>query len=544
MTHQRRLIDGETSELKSLLSTDINGRYYIWQPWFLTGNLRLILSTDHTTDRSSSSESNNVGGSFDGKVLPLSRFPLSFGYSKSGNSISDSASFIDSNGQITSLSDSSTVTNYFITQSYLGKRFKLSAGYNATDVDARISGKSSTIKREFDMVRRDPGNDISLKLLHQEDQQKDSGEARDNKMAVLTHNFYPQQDFNVSNFASKIEQTDSVDLDGDGTIDQVKNDIDQLTSVATWRSSDKKLHVNGNLRYTGVQTAQTGQTASAYDNINSSIGGGARYTLTDNIFVQGAATHTESELNGEQQWQNLYSVSLDYHADTVRLSEYVYTWGGSVGKVIQEGSSTNVDTLDASLNHNLSRNWIIARKGQLRASASQNYSYQVTDTQDAQPVLTQGARLGYSESMGNGTQYAQGSYNETRSLSGSESLTQQINLQYSRQYNLSSRSSLNGSLTHQQSIYSASNQDISSESNSITMSYTKQHSFSFQTLSFNSSLRYSMLQSNISENSESYSWENILKHQIGMVSSSLMVRTQNEQNQQSSLILLTIKRKF
>ena len=377
VTHQRRMLEGETSETKSQLGGDINGRYYIWQPWFLTGKLRFTLSTDHTSDTNSASENNSFGGSFDGTVLPLSRFPLSFGYSKSDNSLSDSGSFVDSDGQITSLSDTSTATNYFITQSYLGKRFKLSAGYNATDVDGVLSGKSSSIKREFDVVRRDTGNDISLKLLQQEDQQKSTGEGRDNTMAMLIHNFYPQQDFNVSNFASKIDQTDNVDLDGDGTIDYYQNVVDQLSSVATWRSSDKKIHLNGNLRYTGVQT---NQPTANYENINSSIGAGARYTLTKNIYVQGAVNHTETEINGETGWLNLYTASLDYHADTIQLADYAYNWGGSLGKIIQEGSSTNMDTFDASLNHSLSRNWVIARKGRLRASANQTYSYQMTDT--------------------------------------------------------------------------------------------------------------------------------------------------------------------
>lgn len=539
-THQRRMLDGDTTGIKSQLTGDINGKYYLWQPWFLTGNLRLTLSTDTTDSGGQTRDSTAIGGNFSANVLPLSRYPFSMTYRKSDNTINDSSNFVNSSGQFIDLGDSYTTTSYSITQKYLGKHLQLSASFLSDENESDHSGRFSGTTKKFGLVHRVPHNDTNLTVQQREDQLSNSDEERDNQMAVLTHNFYPSQDFNVSNFASKVDQLDHIDLNDDGIVDEYRHEIDQFSSTATWRSEDKKTHINGNLRYTGILTEQQ----ASYENLSTNVGLGMRYRFTKNINARASTSYTETELNGTPGEQSSYATSLDYSSDSIDLAEFNYNWGSSLGHTQQDTDSSSETTSTVSLNHNASRNWRHGRKGRIRFSVNQGVNHQTLSTQDDKQTLNHTLLLGYTRGGNGGTQYAQASYSENRNISGTDELTQQLHLQYSRQHKLSMRASLNGSLTHQQNTYQSATQDTRSDSSSALLNYSLRHNFSFQSLHFNSIFKYSMLHSNIAEDSNRYTWDNVLKHQIGQLSSSLTIRIQEAQNQQTSLILLNVKRRF
>lgn len=539
-THQRRMLNNETTETRNQLTGDLNGNYYLWQPWFLTGKLRVTVTED-STDGSTSRDSHALGGSISANILPLSRYPMSLGYSKSDNTINDSANFINSTGQLVSLGDTVSSTSYFLTQQYLGKRFKLSASYHADENESEVTGTFSSIRRKLEFVRRDPHNDLNVNWQQQQDQHSNTDEGRQNEMAVLTHNFYPTQDFTVANFASTIDQSDRIDLNADGIADDYHNVIDQVSSTTTWRSSDKKTHLNANLRYTGIQTDQQ---AASYENLTSNIGVGARYSFSNNLNTSVAASHTTMDLNNVASEQELYAAAVNYTSDNIDLAGYGYNWGSSLDHTQQVTDGASDTTSSLSLNHGVSRNWLHGRKGQIRFGANQGYNNKINNTQQNLETLTHSLRIGYASGGDGSTHYSQASYTESHGINGSEEMSQQLNLQYSQMHRLSQRSSLDGSVSHQESIYRSADQDISSASSSALLNYSFRQSFSFQTVSFNSSLRYSVLHSNTAEDSNSYSWDNILKHQIGQVASNLTIRIQNQQDQRETLILFNVKRQF
>ncbi len=540
LTYQRRMLDNDTTEIKSQLVGDINSKYYVWQPWFLTGKFRLTLTGDRTTDSRSERDSTAVGGTITANLLPQSRYPMSLGYSKSDNTISDSDSFVNSTGQLVNLGDTSSSISYFITQQYLGKRFKLAASYHSDENESDSHGRFSSIKRKLEFTRRDPHNDINFSIQQRELQQHREHEQRDNQTAVLTHNYYPSQDFNIASFASTIEQLDRMDLDDDGIIDNYRNAIDQFASTITWRSSDKKTHITGNLRYTGIETEQRTQ----YENISSNLGLAARYSFSRNLKTRASVSQAVTELNGTTSKQTDSAASLHYRSNSIDLFGAQYNWGGSLGETRQQNDNTSETTAEVSLNHNASHSWLAGRKARIRLSADQALTERRVSRQDDNLILDQGLRLGYSSSNDGGTRYAQANYSESRNISGPEEFSSQLNIQLSQQQKLSTRSSLNGSVTHQQSRFQNPTQETRSTSSSVILSYAIRHSFMFQTLSYNTSLRYSLLQSNAAEDSSSCIWDNIFKHQVGLLNSSLTLRTQKVHQQHTSLLLLNIKRHF
>lgn len=544
-TYQQRMVGGDTEEIRNQLSTDINGSYFVWQPWFVTGKLRITLSADEVDDTNSESDSTAIGGNITANVLPLSQFPLSLGYSKSSNDIVDTESFVNSAGQTVNLGDTYSGTSYFITQKYLGTRTQITAGYYMDESESGQSGRYSSSRKEFEVMRRDPHNDVNLKLQQHESYYDSAAESTDNDLLLLTHNYYPSENFSVSNFASKIKQLDNVDLDGDGVVDEYHNDLDQLSSVATWSSRDKKTSLNANARYTGIQTEQQ---ANLYENVSANVGVGGRYSFSENLNANASANYGETETDGVKTKSSSYNAALDYRSDTIKLNEYEYYWGSALEHSSIEEGGVSEDTSTISVNHALSRNWLYGRKGQIRFSADQGVSHSEVSAQESNQTITHGVRLGYTVSDGAGSQYAQASYTESRKVGGVEELSQQVNLQYTRQQRLGLNATLNGSLNHQVTVYESDTQYTKSDTSTVVMSYSLIRNFSFQTLSFNSTLSYSLFASNVSEENRSYTWDNILKHKIGQLTSSLTVRVQSVddvvEDEISTVVLFNVKRQF
>jgi hypothetical protein len=361
-------------------------------------------------------------------------------------------------------------------------------------------------------------------------------------MAVLSHNFYPSQNFTVNNFASKIEQRDNVDLDGDSIADRYNTEIDQLSSTVSWRSANEKTHVNGSVRYTGI-VSETDLSAS--ENLGANIGMGARYKITENINTSAAASHNESKLNGVLDVQDSYRLSLDYHSDDIMLAEYSYNWGSVLQYYRIKTSTSDESVTGASVNHGISRSWRHGRRGQIRLNATQSLGQQAVSSTDLKPSLNQSLILGYTNSGTSITHYAQANYTEDRGVSSNNDLSQMLNLNVSRQQTLTTRSSINGSLLHQLSNYRSDLLETQSSTSSALVNYSHNYNFSFQTLIFNSSLRYSLFNSNTSPDTQSYAWDNTLRHQIGQLSSSLTLRTQQTNlDPHSSLLMLKVNRRF
>ena len=76
------------------------------------------------------------------------------------------------------------------------------------------------------------------------------------------------------------------------------------------------------------------------------------------------------------------------------------------------------------------------------------------------------------------------------------------------------------------------------------INYTFRHNFAYQTLTFNTSISYSLHKSNADDEKSDYAWDNVLNHQIGQLYSSLIIRTQKSDGVQTSLLALNVQRRF
>lgn len=539
VSHQRQLVETELMYIMTRLKVDLGSQYYLWQPWFITGDIRFDITNDTTTDLDSERTGNNLGGKFRANILPLSRFPLTMGYSKRTTDITDSINVLNSSGAITP-SINSLSTNYFITQQYLGKRFKITATYSDGMNDNDVAGKYYSNKKEIEIVQRSPHNDVNLKAQQSEQHHDRSGEGRDNTLLLLVQRYYPSQEFSITNNVSSVKQHETVNPDDTATIMSYTSNIDQVSSILNWRGNDRKTHVTANIRYTGL--VNRGATSS-YDNINGQVGAGVRHRFTDALSASASTRYIVSEIDREKKPSYNYSAGVNYQGATREIYRYQYNWSSALTHDYTEDDFTKNSSNSVELSHYASRNWTVGRKDRINFNLDQTFTYRENERADSEETLTQGGRLGYTSSDSGGNQYIQASYNETRQFHGND-LGQQVNVQYSRQQNLSSRSSLTGSLTHQQTIADYSGVYNKSIGNNVLLRYSLVKSFSFQTIDFSSALSVSDIQSNVSGSNSRYAWDNILNHRIGQLSSTITIRTQNIENRQTSSILLSVKRIF
>ncbi len=539
--YQQSMVDNTTTYESTTLSASLSGRYYIWQPWFINGSMRITATNNESESGHYKTSNTKLGGALDATVLPQSRFPLSIGYKKTTNTIEDSAKTIGPLGTVVNPNEITETTNYYFIQKYLAKHYKMALSYHVDEHDSEVTGSYVTQRKGFEYKRRDPGSELTLNLDHREDEFGYSDESRDNKMVRIKHDYQPVDTVTIATYASRIEQLDVIDLDSDGISDEYAHLIDQVSSSAMWRSESGATRVNGSVRYTGVNTDRLAQS---YEDRSVNISTGVSHRLNDNINFSGSASHGESERNGTPHEQSTYNASANYRSDTIDLSMFNYNWGASASHGVQQSDEGDGATTTLGANHYISRNWKHGRKGQIRTNFNQSYTYSDRDIAEDTARLSNGAQLGYSRNDTAGTLYARINLSDQRVLSGDEETIQMINAQVSRQQKITMRSSVNGSLTYQDNRYGSATQELRSQNATFLVNYTHNMNFSFQTLSFNSTFSYSNFRSNGAQDRDSYSWDNVLKHRIGQLSSSLTLRTQRVDNRNINQIIANVSRSF
>ena len=150
LAYQNYTDEVQASEIKSQFMADVNGKYYIWQPWFISGKMRVITSAD-TTSNSGGAERKNtsLGGELSATVLPLSKFPLAMGYSKSENviAIDNGPASGVSGGGLLQVGQTISATNYYLIQQYLENRYRISLGYDVSENENSITGRYISRKK-------------------------------------------------------------------------------------------------------------------------------------------------------------------------------------------------------------------------------------------------------------------------------------------------------------------------------------------------------------------------------------------------------------
>jgi len=326
-----------------------------------------------------------------------------------------------------------------------------------------------------------------------------------------------------------------------GTNSEFTTGVTQASSVMVWRSASRKTHVNSGVRYSNViSESENGQFTSESGTVNA----GVRYNFTDNLSGSLSTSRTETEDDMGTVSVNNHEGNLHYQATPIEFRKFNYGWSSDLTAAQQVMDGVAQESGTMAVGHNIGRSWKIGRKGAFRMNADQRAFYTEYDSGTTDKYLQQGLRIGYSENDINVSEYVNASFNEERARGRGDNLSQQFNLQYSRQQRVSLRSSLTGSASYQQSHTKYDGVETDFDSVSATLGYALAKSYAFQTLSFKSNIRYALFNSSTEDGRSEYLWENVFRHTIGKLESSVTVLAQDVNDRPYRLILINIKRKF
>ncbi len=452
--------DAVAGERTPILTGNLNGATYVWQPWFaqVLGSLGFVVQRSHFDDGTTTNSQGLTGG-LDLSVFPTSRFPF-----RAFFNVSDSRS----GGDITGADFRNT--RFGVSQSY--SPLNRPERYQVSYEESRLETERGTFLASplgpdevTDTVRTLRGTFFTSWQAHTFDVQgnlsENTREGEDDwtRLTAVTarHGYRPRASVNVDNLFSLTD----TDLEQGGPFGDrsLSTRFTQLSSFATWRAQEgdwlysplHPLYVTGNLRAFDVTQASDGSTTDARS-LNASLGINHELTPFLRLFSSTAAGHfTGSNRDGENTFSQ--SLGATYTPQPVPLGKYLYNWSlngnGTLSTTTTEGLRS---VLAAGANHGLTRSYPLGEQGNLTLNLAQGVSETVGSRQNPSTAVTHTAGLSWSATSEGGQQsFASASLSDSRSFGENETEFQIFNLQATRQGPVTRVSSWTGNLTYQAS---------------------------------------------------------------------------------------------
>lgn len=556
LEYRYRTTDYETgyTTTSNMITGRITTDAYLWQPWFATLGLSLALSEEHSDDSNGSdSESQFATGEASLNLLPQSRFPFSARYTVSDSRVDSGDS--DNPLYAQSTAHQFTRNNLQLTQGIHGQRYRLNLRYNEDEAQSDLGEHYYNEGYGVDYSLRMLKQNLSAKAYFNTQSNNQNDNESENSTFVVNHNYYPSSYTTLDSQASHVKSDNS--YTSTGITQQVTNTIDQASTSIGWRSSTIPLRLHGSVRVHRMDyLIDDGTTSNTLQNegLNSSIG--ASYQFSDRLTGSIGGQYGVQRNENEEVKTHSENATLGYNSERYTIREFDYGWNSSLSASNQESDESRVQSLNLALGHGASRSWRLERRSSLRLSLNQSVieSYNRSSgiaiggltLNDNTRRLSHSLNLGWSGSDHASSSLAQLSLTDSRGIIGDESRSQMANAQLSRTQKLDNRSSLNGNLRWQATHYIQQGMPDYGvgQSASASASYHYKRPFSLQRINFTSNLRLTENRpAEGAETSELY-WDNRFTHEIGLMRSTLTLTMRDHLGQQSTMLLLTVKRRF
>lgn len=543
-TYRNADYDSGRSEVQNQVTTNINNKFHLWQDWFATGETRLNLSYDRTDSNAYDKENKAATGTLKLNFLPRSKMPLSIGYTLSDNRIYDDHYNPSLIGTLYAADDHIVSRQYFITQSYIGERFKINASHIHDSQDSSQQGLYSTDINSADLIWRAGNNDIQARYYEKEESREIYNEGKQSKVATVSHNFYPSDRFSTSTFGSHSSQNEARFDSASNTQLAYLTDINQISSTFLWRDLTGKSNITGGLRYFDIESE-----SDANHGESDSVNGNLHYTyrVNKNFSTLASTNHTLTRTDEDNRNISAQRLGVNYTSDTLELDQYFYTWHGNAqtGVTTEDGETTGENLLAAG--HTLLRNWNISRSSSARLSMTQGLATLYTDGELDRNDLSHNLTFSWSSNVTTSNRHAQITISDRRNLADQDDMVQLLTLQYSQRNRLNRHSSLSGNLTHQVSLYEYADTNTESTHTNTSALLRAEYArpFSFQILTITSDLKYihnDAATSNMSTND--FSWDNKLRYSIGKIDSTLRLLLRRTDHERYNMIFFNVKRNF
>lgn len=532
---RRETIDEKEYMMQSL-TAKLNASTFIWQPWFaqVGGGLGFTTSATSTTETAGGKgESNFVTGNAALNLLPYSRFPFEVHFDRSDSRL---------NTGLGAVSSAYRTTRFGLSQSYrtAAGDTQYLASYDRNLWESGDFGADKQDMLRLEMTRRLVKQTFQINGDFNKNDRPRTQESTLLSSLVARHSYTPETTLSVESLAS-LTRTNYRLTQGESDLRYL-----QLSSFAFWRPADKPLTMTGSVRLFGMNSDSSGTAPSVVRGASANLGG--IYELTRHTRMNASVNVNMADNNGAQTVSSNQSAGLTYQPEAIDLGAFRYN-------VFASGTMSNrTDPIDSGqhltlqLGHSLNRNMGLGG-GTLGLNVNQTASSNMDTRTPPILRLSHSGSLTWSHAQGQTNTFLRLSASDSRAVSGSEDFFQLLNLQASRNENLSRNASWGGNLTIQAVRQSTGAMPVATfTTSSADLSYRHMRVFGVPRLRFASELRIygdaplPLLAS--PEQQETRSWENRLDYSIGRTQLRLSGRLSEINKKQYSLLMFTLNRQF
>lgn len=529
---RRETIEAKEYMLQSL-TTKVDASTFIWQPWFaqVSGGLGLTASTSNTADGQGTS--NFATGNATLSLLPYSRFPFEAHFDRSDSRLNTGL------GAVTSAYQS---TRYGLSQRYRtadgGTQYL--ASYDRNLWESADFGEDKQDLLRLEMTRRLANQTFQINGDITRNDRPRTHESTLLNTLVARHSYVPDPTLSVESLAS-LTRTNYRLTQGESDLRYL-----QLSSFAFWRPTGEPLTVTGSVRLFGMNSDSSGAPASLARGASASLGG--FYELTRHARLNGSVNVNLADNNGTQTVASNQSAGLTYQPDAIKLGAFSHTRFASGTLSNRTDPVDSGQHLTLQLGHSLNRSMGLG-SGTLGLNVNQTASSDVDSRIPSIFRLSHSGSLTWSQGEGQKITFLRLSASDSRAVSGAQDFFQLLNLQASRNENLSRNASWAGNLTIQAVRQRTGATPVTTvATSSADLSYRHMRAFGVPRLRFVSELRiYGDMPLPVlasPEQQETRSWENRLDYSIGRAQLRLSARIAEINNKQYSLLMFTLNRQF
>ncbi len=440
----------QSRRFQDLETGNIQGRSYIWQPWFaqVSAGLGLVTSIDRlsggNTDsggiaRSASrNTSTTLTGNLGLTLLPASRFPFQLTYDTTDSRASGELTGNDYQSRRLTLRqnyrpqtgntnyavgyDRSTLSSAtFGNDTVTALNGSVTHGWNSQNIDANASRTRN--------VRSNTGETSQLSRLNARHNYRSDG-----TLTIDTQGSYSGTDLHLLNTGSSTD---------------TRSRFLQLHSVGTWRPEDgHPLTMIGSARLFRSSFSSAGS-----DSDSSAMGANvaANYRWTPRTTLYGAVGLNYATSDAASQILTTQAAGVTYTAEAIDVGAFKYHWNTGANVANQTGGSEGGRyNLNSSIGHTLTRTIPLRVSSALNISAGQSYSINHDSVTDVSQSITHNASIGLRGSpTSESNAYLSLTASDARTYGFTENSFQIINLQSSGQVQLGRYANASANLTIQ-----------------------------------------------------------------------------------------------
>ena len=535
----------------------VRAQSYFWQPWFarVNGSMGFAVTAgtaSYNSAPTTKSGGKNITGDAALNLLQFSRFPFLAHIYRQDTQASGSMSGINSNYLYTGLD---------LTQNYRSLNGMLDGLVSLTQNNSgriNIGTENASKQLNFTLTSQYPLSHQTFRVtgaMTQQDQLL-AGRSNLSDILVTNHLFQPNSALSVASLLNLINTSDSIAL---GTSPQQRRDYasQQLSSFGAWRPAGSPLTMTSSVRLLRSNSSNNGITANQFEDTNLNLG--ANYAWSRFLRMYGSVNVNDN--SGIQTVSTDAALSAQKslgERDSTDIGGFLYTRsaGASLSNstvttnTSNQSTTRSVQQLGGNIGHALSKTNKLG-SGLLNTNLQQGLSTILSAQGSPFTHLNTSGSLGWNSMAGGGVTSISAHAADSRSLTGTQSFSQLINLQASRNERLARNQSLIGNLTLQASRSGASGiltPFIATPS--ADLNYSHLRLFEIRNMTFESKLRIvgaAIVSSQATQGNTqnaSISWDNNVDYFIGRLRMRLYTRIAEVDKYRQSSVFFNINRSF